>query len=158
MPNPFLPKITLKTVGITDPETLVLSGKKKNVPVMRVYGLLRSATEKITDIGKSMTLAGDFEAVNVLTGEVFKSGKCYLPSIAEGPITEMLFQAQEKDPKASVKFALDITVSYFENPKNPKGTKYTWGVTSLFDTPEECDPLADIRKLLPAPKAATAKK
>jgi len=153
MSSPIISKITLKTVGIDDPESLVIPGKKKNVPVMRVYGLLRTATEKQTDIGKSMTLIGDFEAVNLITGEIYKSGKCYLPTIAEGPVTEMLFQAQAKDPKASVKFALDVMVSYFES-KFPKGAKYTWGVTSLFDTPEECDPLADIRKALPAPKVS----
>jgi hypothetical protein len=157
MPNPIINKITLKTVGIDDPESLVLTGKKKNIPAMRVYGLLRTATEKITDIGKSMTLTGDFEAVNLQTGEVFKSGKAYLPTIAEGPICEMLFQAQATDPKASVKFALDVTVSYFES-KFPKGAKYTWGVTSLFDTPEDCDPLSEIRKMLPAPKATKEKK
>jgi len=156
MSNRFtiLRKISPKTCGVPrkkDLEALVEKDKKKNLPIMRVYGIIRSTTEKKTEIGTSHRLNGDIEAINMLTGEVFRSGFAYLPGIAEQQVCEMIWSAKDKDEKASVKFAIDLTISYHDS-KYEDATKYVWGVESLIEN-DQADPLSDLRNLLPAPKA-----
>lgn len=131
-------KITVKTV----------CGKfekpSKASKLMTVYGLANEAKADSSDYGDYVRFKGNFEAVNLATGEVFKSGSMILPEIAE----QILSGALSGEDVNGVQFALEIGIKPSTSPVG-----YDYSVKPVIDTGEN-DPLADLRgKLsLPAPK------
>jgi hypothetical protein len=98
---------------------------------------------------------GEFEAVRVDNGEVFSSGKCFLPQ----PMQDMLFgrimQAKEAgDSGVSVQFALRISIV------KPTGTKasatgYEYVPHSLIKS-EDSSPMLALREQAKAALLAIA--
>lgn len=145
----LIAKITIKTLGV-QPEAHSI---KEQVDLARIYGVARLAKEmvgKMTDSGDvqtSVRFLGEFEAVNLHTGEVFNSAKLYLPKFLE----EMLHTAIVADKEQNgVQFAFQVSV---KPGKSPVG--YVFIAQSLL-APKENNVLADMRKSFPA-LAAPAK-
>lgn len=129
----------------------------KHVPLARIFGTVTGVTTGFSEtVGREWTaLVGAFEGVNLETGEVFDSGKCFLPE----PAGSMLASAIIQNPGTHIDFAVEIGVK----PTNTAiGYEYT--VRNLAD-PVADDKLTSMRQLyapeakaaLEAPKAAPGK-
>lgn len=137
----YLAKLSIKTMGC-DPRKVatVESGK---LPLGRIYG--KAVDVKFTEgtDGKiSCCFIGTFEGINMETGEVFRSGKLYMPGGVSEVMQTALTSAQAKDDKASISFAFEIRSV---KAGNPIGYSYE---AKAIKPPEVEDELAEIRKLL----------
>lgn len=116
------------------PAALALAkGTNDTVPLARIMG-------EATDIKSSRngeTILGDFRAVNLETGEEFKSSVVYLPR----GLHEKVIVAMDKDEKSGtvnhVRFAFDIWAEPEINRES-----YNIGFKDLLENPEKPDPLA----------------
>lgn len=149
-------KISLKSIGAAPAKGSVQPGKP--VTLAAIYGSASRHESVTTTFGDSTRFVGNFEAVNAADGEIFRSGKMFLPSIVE----ELLRDAVDAVGEGSVEFALEIGAEHSE--KGNMGYAYT--VRPLRKMAES-DSLAHLRaevaekmKALPAPaaKADTEKK
>lgn len=146
-----LPMITSARVGF--PKTLVqemvLADKKKTHELFHIVG---SATQAIVKESKdyedkeSIEFRGAFMAINAKTGETFKSGKLYMPSVVEAEF------AATVQAHGMVEVAVTVVAEYAEKA----ATSYTYNIKSYgkedntaFDKLLALIPGA--AKLLPAP-------
>ncbi|RJP44495.1 hypothetical protein C4587_01790 [Candidatus Parcubacteria bacterium] len=115
-------------------------------PVFHVYGLARKYDAERSQYGEYLRFTGDFEAVNLKTGEVHRAGSMILPDIAEN----VLAGAMNTEGAQAVQFALEIGV---KPSKSPVGYDYT--VKPLVENREAEDALTTLRAAsraaLPAP-------
>lgn len=144
-------KLSVKTMNL-DPASLTEKlEENKIVVIARMYG-------QITDykIGKSkfstddlpkedVKFRGTFEGVNLVTGEVFNSGVCFLP----GNVTNVLRAAVDSkaDDEIGVQFGVEI------GAKKVKRRDGTWGyefTAAVPKNPEAADPLAAMRETMKA--------
>lgn len=176
----LLRKISARTVfgSRADIQAMVLADRSKSHPLFRVIGICNGQRHgstkdvgeenggdnaKATVLGPKATvlgpkdkmrdwtaLLGAFQATNLTTGEVFKSGVCFLPNYVTDAVTGQLGADVE-----SVKFAFDIYAHFDEQ----SATSYIFEAESLME-PAEDDPLkalaATVGGALPAPKAETS--
>ena len=147
-------KITLKEVlGLKttdDARKLYMDAAKGKKPVVRIGGDVSGTGTKHTQYGESIVLYGTFVAANLLTGEIFESSKCYLPTESAEQIRDAF--AARRDEYASIGF--DFVFSVVESSKS--GTGYTF-MASTEKTPEQISRRAELLgkfKALPAPKKA----
>lgn len=144
-------KISVKTVvGSVDKNELPETGSK---PLMHVIGHAQRVKEGTSDYGIWQKLLGQFEAVNLETGEVVVSPQCILPEPINGMIAGQLIG---DDKVESVSFAVEIGA---KASGRAGGTGYEFTSKPLVEA-SEADPLADLRskvKLLtndkPEPKS-----
>lgn len=108
------------------------------VQVMRVYGNATGFEIKSGDLGDSFKFSGSFEAVNLSSGEVFKSSTCFLPATAAGLLAGALDGAQ------SVQFGFDIAAKFREDV----AIGYEYMITPLVDS-SASDPLSMLAASLP---------
>jgi len=149
-----LPMITSARVGFDKAavQKLVLSDEDKVFDLFHVVG---SATQAIVKASKdyedkeSIEFRGSFLVINAITGERFKSGKLYLPSVVEAEI------AAQVQSNGLVELAVTVTAEYAEKA----ATSYTYNIKSYgkednraFDTM-----LALIPGFTPALEAPAAK-
>jgi len=164
----ILPKITIKDCGANPKE--VFSSAYDNVGrhmLIRVYGVatstgIRKLTNSNTgEISSYENIRGDFRAINLQSGQKFKSAVLYLPSGIHEMISEPLDSAKRNGERAEIQFGLDL---FSKRADNVAG--YGYGAFILGD-PEEVDVIAqleekiafaslpqDQRAALPAPEAA----
>lgn len=162
-----LPMITAARMGFTKPilQELVLANKKKTFDLFHVVGSATQATVKESkdmEGKESIEFRGAFMAINVETGEQFKSGKLYLPSVVEAEF------AATVQAYGLIEIALTVTVEYAEK----SATSYTYNIKSYgkednraFDSMLALIPggnaliakPAHETKALEAPKGAAAK-
>lgn len=150
-----VPKMQAGAPVIVDGKTVmetVQRGVKQNL--MRVFGQCDKTKPIVTNFGESTEFQGQFEATNALTGEVYRSGKLFLPPLVEGLVKEQVeaaLLAAEKaaqeagtkfDGKAGVQFAFDIGA---DSANNAHGYQYT--ITPLT-APAQADPLALMKAAL----------
>lgn len=141
----FLRKISVKTV--CGKQTLEMIVEKKAYPLMQVYGHAQRVKEGTTDFGSYQKLLGQFEAVNLATGQVFQSPQCIMPEPANGMVAGQLLG---DNPAEQVSFALEIGIKRDES----SSVGYTYTTKQLVKA-QDADPLADLRgkvKALEAPK------
>lgn len=152
-PN-YVKKITVSTVGL-DTKQLeeIASENKGNIPVVRVFGRVDSMENGQSQFNSFIRFRGEMEAVNLIDGTIWRSRATILPEIAEQNLQDIVSKADEG---ASIDFALDITVSYYDSTKG--GNKFRYGVTTVLDSGKAEDPLAKMRASLPAPKIPGGKK
>lgn len=120
-------------------------------PLMRVLGLANAIKTGNSAYGGWIAFMGQFEATNILTGEVYRGAALHLPDTA----ADLLAPVVKKADGADVMIGFDIGVK----PSNTaQGYEYT--VTPLTK-PSENDALAALKAsafadlpALPAPKAA----
>lgn len=130
---------------------LVIGDKEKSHPVMRVVGICTGA--KVGE-GKEgfkdwKALTGNFEATDVRTGEVYRSGVCFMPEFAVEIVAGQL-----NDEVTSVRFAFDIGVHYDKD----SATSYVYDVTPLMEADPETDPLAKLAAAVNSTKQIAAPK
>lgn len=140
-------KITMANIK-TDPSAVKkMDGDGAECPLARIYGTLDDVREQFDkNAGVSYTyFAGSFEAINMQDGDVYKSGKLFLPKgISE--LVESTIQQIKKDLPADKKtdsVALDFAFEVRSiKAKNPAG--YTYKVYPLV-SPERSDRLKQLR-------------
>lgn len=144
----LISKISVKTLKCVP---AVAKAEGREIDIARIYGVARALVFKESASGDTTVgLAGDFEGVNLTTGEVFGSGVAYLPS----GIAEMFTTKLEGDNPAPVQFALTIAA---RPDSNAAGYSY---VAKPVLALEQADPLAELRasmQLALAPPAETQK-
>lgn len=147
--NELLGKISFKTVcGKINRRKLPEDGTAMHV--MRILGVANKIVTGNGDNGAFVGFLGSFEATNVETGEVFRSGKLFLPNVA----SNLLEAAVANNGGANVEFAFDIGVK--EDDTSAVGYVYT---ASPIMEASENDPIALMKTrlivpALPAPKGA----
>ncbi len=110
----------------------VMKDKENEHIVARIIGIASGIKTGEGDNGPWTGLTGQFKGVNVLTGEEFRSGILFMPSVAQ----DMVVGALMGDTKA-VEFGFDITAKYDEE----SATSYVYGAVPLFES-SESDPLS----------------
>jgi len=148
----------MKLLSKLNPKDIVGAklGKKKEITALlaknvilgfQVFGLVKSKFTVTTQYGDSTGFKGTFEAVNLEDGEIFRSGKMFLPQIA----ADMLESAVDgmSEDQSELKFGFKIGLK----PSDKGNTGYEFTVEPLIDTTEN-DPISDMRAqfALPAPK------
>jgi hypothetical protein len=140
-----LPKMSIKTLGC---KPHLAKDSDKPVALARIMGIANGVKWVEGQGGElSPAILGAFEGVNLQTGEVYQSGKLFLP----GGIAELIsgqFKTDD-DKNKSVQFAFDISSVA---AKNPIGYSYQ---AKQLTKPAENDPLALLRKEMPALPAPT---
>jgi hypothetical protein len=150
----ILTKMSVKALGANPARAKT---EEKSVDLVRIYGiasgLVFKADPKTGDI--QTAISGDFEGVNLESGEVFRSGILWLP----GGIQELLINAvdsgetdkNDKPVYNSVRFGFTISAVPATNPIG-----YSYAAEQLIDAKKD-DPLADLREQLPALPAPAKK-
>lgn len=122
----------------------------EEVVLMRVLALVSSAEPKETDFGQSWKFLGDFEATNMLDGQVYAAPVAYFPKVLEEALAAH-FGAGSSD---TVQFAGDIVLKV--DHKSNVGYTYQFKPVVM----KAADLLADLRatvNALPAPEATESK-
>lgn len=122
-------KITVASIGAQPKPHSVEEGEKRAICVF--YGEARSSKIGQTQFGDFLKFSGNFGAVNMKTGERFRSGSLILPAIMENILDSAI-----KETEGAVQFAIEVGVKYSE--KGNTGYEYT--VRPLLE-PSENDPL-----------------
>lgn len=134
----FVSKVSVKTVfGKIDVKQLAAKSDKA-FPIMRIIGIAKKVLTGSSQFGDWIGFAGDFEAVNLVTGEIFHGGKCFLPA----PVTNML-AGQFSEKIDTVRFGFVISAKY----SDAANTKYEYISNSLI-APAEDNPLSQLKKEL----------
>lgn len=154
MPAALISKITLKAIGAQPkPHTI-----KTRTRVAEVYGSARKYSIGSSTFGSFVKFHGDFEAVNALTGEDFRSPALLLPELAQELIVNALNHAgatagkiKSEDNKAvegeAASSAVDFAFAIICNPVQdgkPSTTGYTYQIEPIVE-PTGADPLAALR-------------
>lgn len=137
----YAKKLTTKTVGLTPEkcEEIAKGQGSKAIPVVRVYGTVKKAEPKQSDLGPYSFFHGQFEAVNLVDGHKVRSTSLIVPAVAEPLLNDALAGEKEANgDAATLTFGLDITV--LENLSQKGGWKFKFGVTALKGS-EQKDPL-----------------
>lgn len=131
-------KITIRDVfGKIDIEEL-LKAEGKALKLVKVLGFCRKAVPGSSSMGDFVKYQGSFAAVNVQTGEEFRSGAMILP----GVVQDLLLGALAGDVE-EVEFGFIIGIRYDADAI----AKYVYEVESLI-APKESDPLEMLAKQL----------
>lgn len=103
-------KLTVKTLGAV-PKLALVTIDGKQVPradgeqyLARIVGVTHSISRGESDFGPFIKFNGDFEGINIATGEVFMSGVCMMPETVSG----ILAKAVEAEGSEAVEFAVEI--------------------------------------------------
>lgn len=156
-PATRLPMITSARVGFPKAlvQEMVLAEKKKTHALFHVVGSASQALVKESkdyEDKESIEFRGAFMAINAVTGEQFKSGKLYLPSVVEAEF------AAAVQGNGLVEIAVTVTAEYAEKA----ATSYTYNIKSYGK--EDNSAFAKLlslipgtSKLLPAPDEKAGK-
>jgi len=136
----LLKKLSFKTVvGKVNRRELPEDGSP--MLVMRVIGVANKLVTGNSDYGTFAGFLGNFEATNVASGEVFRSGKMFLPTVC----SSLLEAAIAANNGANVEFGFDIGV---KEADNSVGYEYT--ATPIIEA-SETDPVSLLKSRISAP-------
>lgn len=107
--------------------------------IARFVGSTHSVLTGTGDNGDWVAFKGNFAGTNLLTGENFRSGKCFLPDVA-GDILHGLVAESE----SAVEFAFDISIKKDES----SATGYIYNAVPLIQ-PAQDDPMERMMAALP---------
>lgn len=136
----LLNKITVKDVVGGIKKGWLTEDAPETRGLMRIIGQCEKVQVGMGDNGEWYKFHGTFEAIDIATGEVFRSGKCCLPALCTDVITSVM---SNKDVK-SADFAFDIGIR-----KTSTVVGYEYTCQPLFDVAAS-DPLAGLKATLPA--------
>lgn len=153
----LISKISVKTVaGAQTKELARVEAGWKRAELVEVVGIADGTKTGVTDNGSWVAATGQFQAINVSTGEVFRSGVLFLPNAAQNMVNAKL--AASKGP-----VEIGFAIAAIEEPESFTG--YVFDCTPLMEM-EADDPLARLTKKAggklakavakPAPKAEPA--
>ncbi|WWT37792.1 ssDNA binding protein [Enterobacteria phage PRDasparagus] len=139
-------KLTLKTIGAQPKPHSI----KENTALASIYGRVRGKKVGQSTFGDFIKFEGEFEGVNIATGEVFRSGALILPKVLESLL------AGAVDGENTVDFAVEV----WAKPSEKGNTGYEYGIKPLIE-PAASDELAQLRQTvkaaaLPAPAKEAA--
>lgn len=144
----LIKKISVKTVcGVIDKTALT----KEPTILMRVMGVAKGIKTGSSTYGEWAAFTGTFEATDLISGEVSRSGVAFLPDVAFDLIAPLLVG----DEANGVEFAFDIGVK--SDDKVAVG--YTYVAMPLVEL-TEADPIRQLQskvKALPSPKKESKK-
>ena len=140
----ILRKLTIKNTGWNTAELKAAVTKAPSTDILKIAGVITAIRPGQTQLGEYAELVGQFQAVNLVTGEMFQSGKAILPNFIADPMVEASKGGSE------VEFAIQIGVK--RNEGSVVG--YEFSVKPLVE-PKVSDKLA---KLLEHAKIDTKKK
>jgi hypothetical protein len=138
----IISKITMATIGCKPALVTTLPEGQNELPIARLYGKLSDVRYQ-DDKAKGQIYTyfiGTFEAINMQDGDVYRSGKMFLPKGISELVEDATKKAREKDPKASIAFAFEVRAIKANNP-----IKYSYKVLALKN-PEAADELREIRE------------
>lgn len=144
-------KITISQIGGNPTRA---KSEKKRVAVCQIYGIATGLKAVDAPNGDTfIAILGNFEAVNMETGDVYRSGTMYLPSgfheVIQSQLESLAENREGRSDKPQVEFALAIDA---EPANNPSGYSY---VARSLVPPAKADPLSALRaqahKALPPP-------
>jgi len=166
----ILGKITMKNIG-AQPKPRSVTERKE---LCHIFGSCESFQEGSTTYGIFRKFEGRFEAVDVMTGEVFRSKYLLLPEIAEALLTEQLIAlgavagkvktAEDKGSAGTpgrepVEFAIAVGVKpIFEKDGKTiveRGQGYEYSVRPLVES-RRADSLSHLRALSQSVREGTA--
>lgn len=149
-PAEILKKITSATVLGEKVAKLAPEEGEKPVFLYRVYGIASGTKHGSTNLGEWTGLTGMFEAVRLSDGRRFASGVCILPGAVGDMLVGGLKAARDRDPDATVQFAIEIGVKYMERKDGTDGYEYT---SREIAKVKQADLLSELRVLaLPKPE------
>lgn len=141
----ILKKLSVKTVCGSISKKLIEQLKANGgaaVPVMRVLGIATGSKSGQTNFGPWVSLTGNFEAVNLETGQTFKAQNLLMPM---GYCEDGALKLQQEGV-TNLNVACDVFVRYF---KFGEEDKYEYTLEAHQTTAEEVDPLASLRAAVP---------
>ena len=121
----------------------------KTVAIMRVIGVAQGMVTGTGDNGDWVSFKGGFEGTNLIDGAVYKSGKLFLPEVAE----DLVVAALNTEGNEAVNLAFDISI--LEDAASATGYVYT--ATPLMEV-EENDPIEQLKKTMQLPPLPTTPK
>jgi len=129
------------------PKTIIgkIAIPEKATALFTVIGICNGLKTGQSTYGDWMALTGQFEAMNLETGEASVAPQVFLPEPLNGLIAAKVRTPDENGQPVSIRFAVEVGV---KPAKTATGYEYT--VRELVDSTDN-DPLADLRKALPAP-------
>lgn len=111
-------KLSAKTI-VGDVKKLVRSGELKSGTVLyRVLGIADGIRTGESTYGAWTAFSGDFEAINMLTGEVSRGPQFF----ADKSFTDALLSRMNANPGAAVEFALEVALEVSDD--YPMGFAY----------------------------------
>ncbi len=134
-------KLTLKAIG-AQPKRGSFGTEEDQKPaktLARIFGRALKWDTVTTQLGESYRFHGVFEGINMETGEVFKSGKVFLPGVVASILAAEIDNADGRD----IDFAYEIGGRW---ANGDFGYEYT--VKPIIET-ATADPLAALRNMLP---------
>lgn len=141
-PASLLRKISPRTVIAEKIGTLAPKEGAPAVDLLKVFGVATGTKTGETQYGEWTALTGMFEAVRVSDGARFQGGACFLPGAAGEMLIGALRASKEKDPDASVHFAVMIGVKGITKRDGTAGYEFT---TREIVKVQQADALADLR-------------
>jgi hypothetical protein len=144
-------KITTGECGLTAEvaEEVALDNPGVETVGLRIYGRITGyKKEPSGTFGPYIRFSGEFEAVNQITKEVYRSLNLIVPPVAEQLLTDLSSDLSEG---SSVQFALDLLI--LENKSQKGGWKFKYGVKSLL-APKTKDTLTQLGESLESPQIA----
>ena len=143
----YLKKLSVKNV-CGRPEFEKGDADGTEVKLMQVFGQATGTKGGTSTYGDWECLLGNFEAVNIETGETFRAAQLFLPDVAHDPVVQAV-----KLSNGAVDFAVEIVAL----KDSESSTGYVYSMKPLIEV-AEADPLKVLRdramKQLEAPKEA----
>jgi hypothetical protein len=142
-------RLTLKEMGCDASRVLDMAqspGNRANqglkLRLAHIYGVATKCGVQIDQRNNSeyVYFLGNFEGVNLDTGEVSQASKLYLPPGASETLEVMLNRVQERRKGASVNFAFEIVAA----PSEDARCGYAYETRTILQ-PEQADMLDQVR-------------
>lgn len=146
----YLTKITMANIGLTSAVLEKAVGDGSTV-VARVYGFLSGMENIKTTLGDSVRFNGEIEAANLLSNDLYRSGKLFVPAVGEIALVNELGSMEEGE---KLKFGMEIAI--VRNTRKGGGVKYKYEIKPLIEMKQD-DELSKMRLALPAPGASAKK-
>jgi hypothetical protein len=140
MNHGFVNKISAKQMGI-DMDTIRESVKKGDSVLFTIYGQIQRLQNGNGDNGEWTKFIGMFEAVNALTGEIFRSGNMFLPPAVTPIVEGQVLAALKSEDFVGMQIAYEISAKKSELPIG-----YEYVTKNLLSGIVENDPLLAMRK------------
>lgn len=142
----YISKLTIKTLGCVPARVTGLPDGEDKLALCRIFGKaveVGAQEDKFTPGNFVSYFKGNFEGINMQTGETYRSGKLYLPKGISEIVEAAVKTMREKDEAtASVSFAFELRSVKASNPIG-----YSYEAVALRK-PEAEDELAEIRRLV----------
>ena len=137
----LLRKLTIKTAGLDIATIKAALKDSAKIEILSIVGTSSAARPGVTQLGEFLELSGNFAATNLVTGEMFSSGKCILPNFISLQLGDAISQAGD------VEFGLVLIA--VKNEKSVTG--YQFEMRSLIET-KPTDKMAALMAMMPAAK------